>query len=315
MRSATLREVQLNGADLATEFILDGEFECFARTREVFMTECVGSAALCSFANVCAVSGADTLGNGNDDVRMLFKCFFKIGIEIVEIERYFGEIYEVGLYVRIERGKSCRRRKPACITTHDLYDGNGFYGINGGVAEDLLHGGCDIFCGRAVAGGVVCAGKVVVDGLRYADDAHIVADALCEFGELRNGIHRVVTADIEEITNVKFLENGDDIFKGLSVFALKVLGELFAARAECRRRGIFEKLQIFFGHVADVDERFFENAFNAVFSTVYGFNGITFDRAANNTCESCVDSCCGTAGLTDDSISVKFFHDFCSPLC
>ena len=60
--------------------------------------------------------------------------------------------------------------------------------------------------------------KVVIDGLGNADDSYLVSAILRIFRELCDGIHRIVSANVEEISYIVLFEDLDDLFKCLLIF-------------------------------------------------------------------------------------------------
>src|SRR5690606_6220930 len=126
------------------------------------------------------------------------------------VEGNLGQENEVRRIVRVVAalGEGGTGGNPAGGTAHDLDDRNEIALAHGlGVAGDFTHGGGEILDHAAVAGAVVGGGQVVVDRLRHADDAELVALFLGELGNLVGGILRVVAADVEEVADVVRLED------------------------------------------------------------------------------------------------------------
>ena len=96
------------------------------------------------------------------------------------------------------------------MASHDLDDGDGSLLIDGGVEDDLADGGGNILCGASEARCVVGEDKIVVDGLRDSDEFHIASNLLRIVGELVHGIHGVVSAHIEEVSDVHLTEVIED---------------------------------------------------------------------------------------------------------
>ena len=110
---------------------------------------------------------------------------------------------------------SCKHRsssQPAGIPSHDLDDIDTFQIVNIGVIGNLTDGTCNVFGSRAKAWCMVCHDQIVVDRLWHTDDADIIADGSRVSRELGNRIHGIVSADIEECTDVHFLKDGEDFF-------------------------------------------------------------------------------------------------------
>ena len=165
---------------------------------------------------------------------------------------------------------------------------------------------------------MVGADKVVVDGLRHADDTHLVLVTLGVLGKLCNGIHRIVAANIEEIAYVVLLEDlkqaGINLFSAL--FAL--LGKLLSARAESRCGSVLKTGDVLFvcKNSTKIDKILAKKSLNAVAHTVESADstavGILVKKTSDNTGKCCIDCRGRSAGLTYDSISVKNSHNFFS---
>ena len=237
---------------------------------------------------------------------MTGKCDFDVCVELVHIKRNFRQVNVVGTELR----EACRCGEPACVTAHDFNDGDCLGGVNRAVTDDFLHGGGNELRRGTVAGGVVGAGEVVVDGLRNADRTHLVVRGLQIFAQLCNGVHGVVAADVEEVADVVLLEDGDQVFvEGRIVRGLR---ELVAAGAESCRGSVDEELLLFFvdGSVrsreefAEVAETFLQQSFDPVFHAVKSghragavlFAEISVDYAGKRS----VNGSSRTAGLSDN---------------
>ena len=115
------------------------------------------------------------------------------------------------------------------MASHDLDDRDGFLLVDRGVEDDLADRGSDIFCSTSESRCMVGEDQIVVDRLRNSDEFHVTADLLRVAGELVDGIHGVVSADIEEVTDVHLTE----IVKDRRIdFTLEVCRKLIAAGAE-----------------------------------------------------------------------------------
>ena len=126
--------------------------------------------------------------------------------------------------------------QPTGVAAHDLHHHDHACVINAGVLIDLHHRSGNIFSGRGVTGAVVSAEQVVVNGLGYAHYAALIADGLHIVIDLVAGIHRVVAAVIEEVTNVMLLKHLKDTLI-IGVIHLGI-GNLITAGAQGRGGGI-----------------------------------------------------------------------------
>ena len=207
-------------------------------------------------------------------------------------------------------GQSGGTGQPAGMPAHDLDDGHHASVIDVGVMPDLHTGGGDILGGAGKAGAVVCAVEVVVDGLGDAHDAALVAHLLHILGDLVAGIHGVVAAVIEEITHIIFLE---DLQNALIVRIVLVrVGKLIPAGAQCRGGGVLEKLQLLGGFLAHIIQLVLQHALDPVGGAQYAGDTISFQRRLDGALGAGIDDGSGAAGLTDDTCSSKFAHDWSS---
>ncbi len=157
---------------------------------------------------------------------------------------------------------------------------------------------------------MVCSDEVVVYRFRHAHDAHFIADAVHILRELGNGIHRVVSADIEEIAYIIIAENIENLLIYYEVVSRHILWELLAAGAERGCRRIFKQGKVVFSfyNVVQKAEASVKHALYSVYRTVDFIYLVAFESAAYNARKRSVDSRGGTAGLTYDGIAVKFYH-------
>ena len=62
MTAATLADIELNRAYLAAELVFNGYFKRLTGSGKIFMTENVGSSALCSLSEICTVGKTNQSG-------------------------------------------------------------------------------------------------------------------------------------------------------------------------------------------------------------------------------------------------------------
>ena len=169
------------------------------------------------------------LGDGDDAVLLFLVALGNVGDKLVHVEVDLGQIDEVaaGLCLVGERSSG---GQPACVTAHALDDGDHAGVIDVRVAGDFHDGRGDILGGGSVAGAVVGAEQVIVDGLGDAHDAALVADLLHILGDLVAGVHGVVAADVEEVADVQLFQNGEQLLVDGLVGV--PVGQLVAAAAQ-----------------------------------------------------------------------------------
>ena len=304
---ATLRNVELNRANLTTKLFLDNGLEHLARTRKVLVSEHVGNAALLTLANVSAVSKVNTLRDCHNNVGLLTQLCLYVLKELLHREVALGKIQQVGLNTVHHSADGRRSRQPACVSTHDLHNRNGGLCIDRAVTNDLGHGNGNVLSRRAEAGGVIGAHQVIINGLGNADKAHLIVVDLGILGELCHRIHRVITADIEEITNVVLAEQREDLL--VVILISLYLGKLFTARAESRRRRVFKQVDVLGLRKAlvQIDKSLLQKALHTVSHAVQRVTLAVSKKSANNACKRRIDCGSRTARLSNDSISIQKF--------
>lgn len=104
-----------------------------------------------------------------------------------------------GVFVPRQRRRS---GQPARVPPHDLHDGHRTGIIHARIPDDFLHGGGDELGRRAEARGMVGLGQVVVDRFGHPGDLDVLALLGKVARELGHRVHRIVPADVEEITDL-----------------------------------------------------------------------------------------------------------------
>ena len=86
--------------------------------------------------------------------------------------------------------------------------------------------------------------QVIVDGLGHAHKADVAADVCAVVGQLADGVHRVVTADVEEVADVQLLQDLKQLdVDGLTLGGVPV-GQLVAAGTQIAGRRALQKLNV-----------------------------------------------------------------------
>ena len=217
---------------------------------------------------------------------MILLKFYNIRYELLGVEGTFGKINKVGALAARYYGKRCRGSKPACIPAHYLNNCNSLKGINGGVANNLLHRGSYVLCSRAEAGRMVGNHKVVIYSFRNSDNTHLIIVICGELRELRHGIHRVVTAYVEEISYIVFFENLDKALVGLGLNVGRL--HLLPAGAESSCRSLLEYTEVvLIGEtLGEIYKIFCQKPLYSVAHTVNGTDDVAcFKRTPNNAGE------------------------------
>ena len=102
-----------------------------------------------------------------------------------------------------EQGAGTQRAGVGGDFTHDA-DHTGV--IDAGVVVNFHAGSGNVLGSGSEAGAVVGTEQVVVDGLGNAHHAALVTGLLHELGDLVAGVHGVVAAVVEEVSDVVLLE-------------------------------------------------------------------------------------------------------------
>ena len=92
------------------------------------------------------------------------------------------------------------------MASHDLDDGDRSLLIDRGIKNDLADSGSNIFCSASESGGVVREDKVVIDRFWNPNEFHTASDFFRVAGELVHGIHGVISAHVEKVTDVHLAE-------------------------------------------------------------------------------------------------------------
>ena len=252
-------------------------------------------------AQVSAVCGLYALAGCDDNVGLYPLQLVHPGKELILIEGHFRQQDQVGAFAVLTACQTGRTGQPACVAAHDLGHRHAADVIHRGVADDFLQDGGNVLCGRAVAGGVVGKTQVVVDGLGHTDEPHTAAHLLPVAGQLRDGIHRVVAADVEHGADVVLVKQSEQLDERGSI-GVRV-GQLEAAAAQIAGRSTLEQLD---AHAVvqqnvELQQLLLEQTFDAVLHAVHlvctqTAGGFVYARKAG------VDHGGRAAALTNDDI-------------
>ena len=149
--------------------------------------------------------------------------------------------------------------------------------------------------------------KVVVDSLGHAYNLHFIIVIRRKLRELGNGVHRVVSAYVEEIADVVLLEYFDKTLVGLGISLGRF--HLLSARAESRGGSLLKDLYLLLigKDLGKIDEIFLKEALNSVTHTVKGVDNsvcLCVECASDNASKSCVYCRGRSARLSYDRVAV-----------
>ena len=145
--------------------------------------------------------------------------------------------------------------------------------------------------------------EIVIDRLRDADDAELVALRLRELGDLVGGVLGVVAADVEEVADVVRLEDFKDAVE------IGLLLELVTAGAEGGAGRVLEGADLLLGLGREVDQVFLENTEHAVERAVNLLDALMVERFGNDAGDAGVNDGGGATGLAHQNVSYEFSHD------
>ena len=130
------------------------------------------------------------------------------------------------------------------MTAHDLHDRDGPGVIYACVNADLPHCGCHISGSAAKTRRMVCEDKVIVNGLRFPQHYNTAAHLSPVPRQLAHGIHGIISADIEEISDAHVLK----LFKQCPVHrVLQILRQLISAGTKIGSGGGQKPFQLIAG--------------------------------------------------------------------
>ena len=244
MPGAPLQGGEFDGPALAAQLALDEPRQIPAGAREHgLVAKGVQRAAVArKIAQEAAFPVLHALAGGDDDVLLLLLQPVHPPQEQLGVKGHFRHQDEVRPVAVVPFGKAGRASQPAGVAAHDLRHRHAAQVVGVGVADDLLHDGGDVLRRRAEARGVVGADQVVVDGLGHAHKADGAADGLAVGGELGDGVHAVVAADVEHRVHLIAGEQLKQRFVHLVPHHRR--GQLVAAAAQIGGRGALEQLDL-----------------------------------------------------------------------
>ena len=303
MAGAALQGGELDGAALALQLVVDelGKIAAGAAEDGLVAKGVQLTGGGNQIAQIRAVCSLYALAGCDDNVGLYPLQLVHPGKELVLIKGYFRQQDQVGAFAVLTACQTGRTGQPACMATHDLGHRHAADVVHRGVADDLFQNGGNVLCGRAVAGGVVGETQIVVDSLGHTDEPHTAAHLLPVAGQLCDGVHRVVAADVEEVADVQLFQNGEQLF--VDGFVGVPVGQLVAAAAQIAGRGALEQLD---AHAVvqqnvELQQLFLEQTLDAVLHAVHlvctqTAGGFVYARKAG------VDHGGRAAALTNDHI-------------
>ena len=274
------------------------------------MPERIHRAALRPLADVATVRRPDALRDGDHHIRMPRLCRTDIREELLRGEAPLRQIDQIRENTRHIAASRRRCGQPPGIAPHDLHHRDRRHRIDRAVPQKLLHCHRNVLCRRTEAGRVVGSHQIVVNRFRDADDAHLPVRAAKICGQLGHRVHRIVSADIEEIPDVPLTEARQQCFVNGGI--LLRIRQLPAAGTERRRRGLGQEPQLLLAvHCrAQIDQAIRQKAVNPVAHSIERSDSRcrALAHPADYARQRCVDCRSRSAALSDNCISDQMFH-------
>ena len=146
--------------------------------------------------------------------------------------------------------------------------------------------------------------QIIVNGFGNSHKANPAAVKQGIIGKFLNGIHGVISPDIEEIFNLQFVQDLKDLVVKLgSVLDLR---QLVTAGTQKRGRSPFQQvdIQIAFDVIGKIHYPFFQQPLNAVKHSIDLIGSPVYGRLIDS-CKTGIDHRSGSSGLPHDDIA---FH-------
>ena len=148
----------------------------------------------------------DTFRYTDDQVIFRFKTLFQRSKKGFLVKICLRQINQHRVVLLEFAGKYGCCGQPAGMTAHDLNDGNRFCIINRSIQPNFTDRSSHIFCSTAKSRCVVGEDQIVVDRFRNAHDTYINVVGSSIAGKLADGIHRIVSTYIKEVTDIHFFK-------------------------------------------------------------------------------------------------------------
>ena len=304
MCAAALQQVQLDTAHLGAGLFLQHLCQNGGQTAQLGVTEAVVGGNL-RLGHEVAVGIVDALGHSHDAAALLGVDALHIVDEVLHVEVDLRQIDQVGACA-VQSGQRRSGGQPTGVTAHDLHDHDHAGIIHVSVLIDLHHGGGDILGGRSVAGAVISAKQIVVNGLGNAHHTAVIAHGLHVVVDLVAGIHGVVAAVIEEVADIMLFEY---LQNALVIGVVQLgIGDLVAAGAESRGGGVLQKPQLLGILQPHVKQAVIQHALDAVLCAQHLGDGAGLQRRVDYAVGAGVNHRCRTARLADNAGTTQFIH-------
>ena len=291
MRRCSLQRGELNRSGL--QACLCGNLVCQGNgtAGKLLVAESINIvSAAAQLAHETAVGNLDSFGYGNNNGVFFSSQFFNSCQEIIHIEGSLRNINHIRSAAVLTAGKSCRRCQPAGMASHNLADQDGRLLNTEGlvIADNFLHGCCNILCCGCIARAVIGNRKVIIDGLRNTHKSLLFALHRRIIGKHLHRIHRVISADVEQDFDIVFLKNLEDFIVDFFV-AFDFRKFITAGSKECRRSSLQQfDILVIPDILSHINKIVLQESFDTMMHTVNFLNS-DFSCIAYNACKRRVD--------------------------
>src|SRR5574343_788114 len=235
--------------------------------------------------NQTAVGIGKAFGNSDRAIAVQLDAFIDTGQETLSIEVHFREQQDMRRLAGTFGSQATGGGNPTRVAAQHFHDKN--LGRSPGHRSHVVAGfanrGCDILGHRTEPRATISMRQIVVDRLRHPDANNGVAHLLGNLRHLPGGIHGIVAAVVEEVTDIVRLEYLDQALV-LGLVLLKAL-QLVAAGTEGSARRVPQAGDIGIGFEAGIDQVFGQGTDNAIapgidFPDLVGMAACFLDQAA-----------------------------------
>ena len=144
----------------------------------------------------------DSLGDTYDQITVLFECLLQILKEDILIKSNFRKIDKQRIVSIVFAGQCTGGSQPSGMPSHDLDDRYGSLFIYIGIGCDLADSGSNILGSASKSWCMIGVYQIIVDCLWFTNHTDRTSNGCGIAGELADGIHGIIAANIEEPADV-----------------------------------------------------------------------------------------------------------------
>ena len=300
---ASLESGQLNGTHAGIHILRDFIAQIACCTGQISVAEGVDKCSIIGkLTDIPAVRKLYTFTDCHNNRLFVFLHRFNFGQESIHMERKLRQTDQINAFAVFPSGQRGGRGQPARIAAHDFHHGHKPIAVYRGITDQFLHDHANVLCRRSVAGCMVCQHQIVIDGLGHTHETNITAHHSAILMQLIDGIHTVISTDIEKPANIQFLQNGEQLLIYLRI--VRDIRQLVTAASKIGRRRTFQQFNFQRGCdlFCQIHHFFFEQTLNSVGHAVHCFCTARF-TGFQNTGKACIDHRSRSTALTYDCIA------------